>query len=629
MNIIIPIGGIGKRFSDKGYKMPKPLIKANGKQIIFHLIDSLNIKNSDKLYIPYRLEFDEFNFQETLLNRYPDYEFIFCPIEKNTKGASETVLFSLKEMADYDLNKNVIVIDSDSFFDEDILLKVRNKNKNCIFYVEDKNLNPIYSYIKIEENKVISIEEKVKISNNACVGAYSFESGKLLLDIINKVITTEKNKQKGEYYISGLYKEILKKGIDIYSLKLNGFNCLGTPSQLKSFSSKANNISEKLRICFDLDNTLVTYPKTKGDYSTVEPIEKNIKKLNYYKSLGHHIIIHTARRMKTHNGNVGSILADIGKVTIETLEKFNISYDELYFGKPYANFYIDDLAINSFDNIDKEIGLYDIHPEPREHNEIIFLEKEVVKKSKNLQGEIFFYKNLNNKIKHLFPELLKTNDIDELIISKIKGLTFSYLYTDKLLTENDLLILLENLNNIHFSEKIKKTKVNIYQNYYSKMEKRESEIFDNISIEDQIFYNKIKNDLKKYENQELGKIGIIHGDPVFTNVLKNQKDKITFIDMRGRLGDENSIYGDIFYDYAKVYQSIIGYEFILLNKKTDISYQKKIIDFYEEYIINKFGKKRLEYIKLITSSLLLSLIPLHGFKNHKEYIQLSKNIYNY
>ena len=27
MNIIIPLGGLGKRFSDFGYKLPKPLIK--------------------------------------------------------------------------------------------------------------------------------------------------------------------------------------------------------------------------------------------------------------------------------------------------------------------------------------------------------------------------------------------------------------------------------------------------------------------------------------------------------------------------------------------------------------------------------------------------------------------------
>ena len=51
--------------------------------------------------------------------------------------------------------------------------------------------------------------------------------------------------------------------------------------------------------------------------------------------------------MRTHSGNVGAVVRDIGKVTIDTLDKYSIPYDEIYFGKPYAHFYIDDLAINT------------------------------------------------------------------------------------------------------------------------------------------------------------------------------------------------------------------------------------------------------------------------------------------
>ena len=62
--------------------------------------------------------------------------------------------------------------------------------------------------------------------------------------------------------------------------------------------------ASELRVCFDLDNTLVTYPTIPGDYSTVKPIEKNIKLLNDLKNDGHEIIIHTARRMSTHKNNI-------------------------------------------------------------------------------------------------------------------------------------------------------------------------------------------------------------------------------------------------------------------------------------------------------------------------------------
>ena len=49
---------------------------------------------------------------------------------------------------------------------------------------------------------------------------------------------------------------------------------------------------------------------------------------------------------------------------------------------------------------------------------------------------------------------------------------------------------------------------------------------------------------KIYEESQLGHPTVIHGDPVFTNILINEYDEIKFIDMRGSLGDKITIYGD-------------------------------------------------------------------------------------
>ena len=130
---------------------------------------------------------------------------------------------------------------------------------------------------------------------------------------------------------------MIRNGETIVAQEVSNFHCVGTPIQLKSYCNRYIETAEPIRICFDLDNTLVTYPDVPGDYSTVRPISRNIEFLKLLNRLGHHIIIYTARRMRTHKGNVGAILADIGEVTISTLNKFEIPYDELFFGKPYAN----------------------------------------------------------------------------------------------------------------------------------------------------------------------------------------------------------------------------------------------------------------------------------------------------
>lgn len=105
-----------------------------------------------------------------------------------------------------------------------------------------------------------------------------------------------------------------------------------------------------MRICIDLDGTICKLKTDEESYSDNKPYPEAIDAINKFKKAGHHIIIYTARRMKTHNGNVGLVTADIAATTIKWLKDNDVSYDEIYFGKPYANVYIDDLAIECNNN---------------------------------------------------------------------------------------------------------------------------------------------------------------------------------------------------------------------------------------------------------------------------------------
>ena len=133
-------------------------------------------------------------------------------------------------------------------------------------------------------------------------------------------------------------------------------------------------------------------------------------------------------------------------------------------------------------------------------------------------------------------------------------------------------------------------------------------------------------ELVEYEKKDLGKKTIIHGDAVGTNIIINEYGKIKFIDMRGKNGTENSIYGDWLYDWAKLYQSLIGYDKILLDKMIRIEYEKKMINCFEKYFAEMFSAEDLENVKLITKSLLFSLIPLHDNDKCKNYYALMSSL---
>jgi NDP-sugar pyrophosphorylase family protein len=182
MNIIIPIGGIGQRFKDDGYLMPKPLINVLGKPMISRVIESLNITEDDCIYIVYNNQLKEFNFESLIKFWFPKKSIKFISLNHVTKGASETVLCCLNTLSSQELNKNFLLVDCDTFYTDDIIKIYKESTyKNLIYYFEDKNNDPIFSYIKLDSNnKVFDIKEKNKISDNANTGAYGFENGHLL-----------------------------------------------------------------------------------------------------------------------------------------------------------------------------------------------------------------------------------------------------------------------------------------------------------------------------------------------------------------------------------------------------------------------------------------------------------------
>ena len=114
-----------------------------------------------------------------------------------------------------------------------------------------------------------------------------------------------------------------------------------------------------MRICFDLDGTLCSgsHPGKDGctDYSKCQPKPGAQWLLHDLRRQGHTIIIQTARGMTTANGRVGIMIKNIGLQTLEQLDRWKFEYDEIYFGKPDADLYLDDKGQNAQDFWDRRL----------------------------------------------------------------------------------------------------------------------------------------------------------------------------------------------------------------------------------------------------------------------------------
>ncbi len=99
---------------------------------------------------------------------------------------------------------------------------------------------------------------------------------------------------------------------------------------------------------FDIDGTLCPIKKKEEKYEDLIPYASMIEKLRWYKDNGAKIVLLTSRNMNTHNGNIGLINKYTARILLEWLDKWQIPYDEIIYGKPWPGhkgFYVDDRTI--------------------------------------------------------------------------------------------------------------------------------------------------------------------------------------------------------------------------------------------------------------------------------------------
>lgn len=628
MKYIILCGGIGKRCNQ--YSLPKPLNYINGKHLIEYIVESIP---STEIYIVYNAALDSYNIKEILINKFKNIKFVFSSLNFLSRGAVETALIGIRI---FDLgDDNILFIDNDNvhefpnfneIIDENIVSNPSKQsidfngktfNNNFICYGHDYNKTN-FSFITIaDNNSVIAIEEKIKISDNYCCGLYGFKNKDALLDLANELINRNM-KTRQEFYFSQLYKLIIERGEQIIPIFVKNTHHLGTYEEIVN---NINNVTcnklgkhngKKLRICFDLDNTLVTYPTIPNDYTSVKPINHMIDQLNQFKSDGHEIIIYTARRMLTHSSNVGKVLKDIAMITFNTLEKFNIYYDEIIFGKPIADIYIDDRAINPYYNNMSLFGFFnrenEIIPNKIENNKYNAIEKNANVISKVgpyrfMRGELHFYENIPSEITHFFPKLIGYNKYDdklEIKIDFIDGIPLYFLYSNKTLTFSIIDKLFESLTKLHNTDiPIIVNENDVKSNYFDKLKNRFNK--NDYCFEDaDVVFAEILQNLELHYSASI--VPVIHGDFWFSNIMLTYNDELKFIDMKGQITDILTLNGDMYYDYGKLYQSILGYDLILNRVSIDSQYMKSM----SEYFLKKCNNigLNIDYLRWVTKSLI-------------------------
>ena len=72
LNIVIPMGGIGSRFTKEQYRFPKPLVRISGREMLLWLLDHLTVAEGDTIWMAMPPELDDqFLITNRIRKEYP------------------------------------------------------------------------------------------------------------------------------------------------------------------------------------------------------------------------------------------------------------------------------------------------------------------------------------------------------------------------------------------------------------------------------------------------------------------------------------------------------------------------------------------------------------------------------
>lgn len=243
MQLIIPMSGIGKRFKNAGYELPKPFIQISGKLIVEHVVEMFP-GVEDILFIVNKEHFNdsELNLMSQLLRIAPKAEIAVIDNHKfgpawAIKQARESIKMDVPVVVNY---CDFACIWNFPSFREKIHSGIDGLIATYSGFHPHMLRSAKYAYLKLDEyENVVDIQEKQPftsepMSEPASSGTYGFGTGKILLDAVDAQIAND-DSYNNEFYSSLTFKNMISSGKIVKKFEIDRFFQWGTPEDFEDF----------------------------------------------------------------------------------------------------------------------------------------------------------------------------------------------------------------------------------------------------------------------------------------------------------------------------------------------------------------------------------------------------------
>lgn len=245
INIVIPMAGNGSRFSQAGYKDPKPMIIVEGKPMIQRVIENIGVHNGHFIFILQKAHDDIYGLSAFLSRICPGCKVVY--VDRVTEGAACSVLLAESLI---DNNTPMLLANSDQLVDwggkesvdmcaDSFIYKCEHKSVDGGISVFDST-DPKFSFAKVDSvtGWVSEVAEKRAISNTATTGIYYWKHGSDFVKYAKEMMAAN-IRVNNEFYVCPVYNQAIADGKMIRQVSCDRFHCLGTPEDLEVYLNRS------------------------------------------------------------------------------------------------------------------------------------------------------------------------------------------------------------------------------------------------------------------------------------------------------------------------------------------------------------------------------------------------------
>lgn len=237
LTILVPLGGHGKKFEERGYTFPKPLVEIQGRPMIECVVENLTPRMEHRfVFVCQNEHLRRYALGEVLQLVAPGSEVV--AMRGDTAGALCTVLLA-SEWIDGD--QELIVANGDQLIGfplDDFVQRARERQVDGSL-ITFTSTHPKWSYALTDEaGAVRMVAEKRPISRHATVGIYYFRRGRDFTAAASRMLL-KGARTGGEYFLSPVYNEMILEGhsIDIFSIDNSQVISLATPEDVEKYQA--------------------------------------------------------------------------------------------------------------------------------------------------------------------------------------------------------------------------------------------------------------------------------------------------------------------------------------------------------------------------------------------------------